>query len=74
MIHQPNGGSQGQASDVLAESEEVLRIRKQIGKIYAERTGQSLDTIAKALDRDRFMDAKQAKEFGIIDQVASSNK
>jgi ATP-dependent Clp protease protease subunit len=72
MIHQPNGGSQGQASDVLAESEEVLRIRKQIGRIYAERTGQSLETIARALDRDRFMDAKQAKEFGIIDQVAET--
>ena len=72
MIHQPNGGSQGQASDVLAESEEVLRIRKQIGRIYAERTGQSLETIARALDRDRFMDAKQAKEFGIVDQVAET--
>lgn len=72
MIHQPQGGSQGQASDVTAEAEEVMRIRRQIGRIYAERTGQSLATIAKSMDRDRFMSAKEAKEFGLVDQVASS--
>ena len=72
MLHQPQGGSQGQASDVVAESSEVLKIRQRIGRIYAERTGQSLATIAKALDRDAFLSAKQAKDFGLIDQVAAS--
>ena len=74
MIHQPEGGSQGQASEVLSESEEVMRIRRQIGRIYAERTGQSLATIAKSMDRDRFMSAKEAKEFGIVDQVATATR
>ena len=74
MIHQPQGGSQGQASDVTAEAEEVMRIRRQIGRIYAERTGQSLATIAKSMDRDRFLSAKEAKEFGIVDQVATATR
>jgi ATP-dependent Clp protease protease subunit len=77
MIHQPQGGSQGQCSDIEAEASEVLRIRQQIGRIYAERTGQTLSTIAKNLDRDRFMSAKEAKEFGLVDMVAigsGSNK
>jgi len=74
MIHQPQGGSQGQCSDIEAEASEVLRIRQQIGRIYAERTGQSLPTIAKSLDRDRFMSAKEAKEFGLVDQVATATR
>jgi ATP-dependent Clp protease protease subunit len=71
MIHQPNSGSQGQASDVLSESEEVLRIRRQIGSIYAERTRQPLHVIAAALDRDKFMSAREAQAFGLIDHVAA---
>ena len=74
MIHQPEGGSQGQASEVLAESEEVIRIRKQIGRIYAEKTGQPLKKISRDLDRDQFLSAKDAKEYGIVDQVASDHK
>jgi len=74
MIHQPEGGSQGQASEVLAESEEVIRIRKQIGRIYAEKTGQPLKKISRDLDRDQFLSAKDAKEYGIVDQVAADHK
>jgi ATP-dependent Clp protease protease subunit len=74
MIHQPEGGSQGQASEVLAESEEVIRIRRQIGQIYSERTGQPLSKISRDLDRDQFLSAKQAKEYGLVDQVAVDTK
>jgi ATP-dependent Clp protease protease subunit len=74
MIHQPEGGSQGQASEVLAESEEVIRIRKQIGRIYAEKTSQPLKRISRDLDRDQFLSAKEAKEYGLVDQVASNQK
>jgi ATP-dependent Clp protease protease subunit len=70
MIHQPQGGSQGQASEVTLEAEEVMRIRRQVGGIYAERTGQKLSTIAKDMDRDTFMSAHKAKEYGLVDQVA----
>tara|TARA_B100001142_G_C14134447_1_gene578186 strand:- start:153 stop:446 length:294 start_codon:yes stop_codon:yes gene_type:complete len=70
MIHQPQGGSQWQASEVTAEAEEVMRIRRQVGFIYAQRTGQSLTTIARDMDRDRFMSAREAKNYGLVDQVA----
>ena len=71
MIHQPEGGSQGQASEVLLESEEVIRIRRQVGQLYADRTGQSLNTITKDMDRDQFMSAREAKDYGLVDHVAS---
>lgn len=74
MIHQPEGGSQGQASEVLSESEEVMRIRRQVGRIYAERTGQALNRISRDMDRDQFMSAKEAKEYGLVDQVAIDQK
>lgn len=70
MIHQPEGGSQGQASEVLSESQEVIRIRRQVGKIYAERTGQPLSKISRDMDRDQFMSAREARDYGLIDQVA----
>lgn len=70
MIHQPEGGNQGQASEVLSEAEEVIRIRREVAKIYAQRTGQSLSKISRDMDRDQFMSAREAKEYGIVDQVA----
>lgn len=72
MIHQPEGGSQGQASEVLYESEEVIRIRRQVGKIYANRTGQSLSQISRDMDRDQFMSAREAKEYGLVDHLPST--
>jgi ATP-dependent Clp protease protease subunit len=74
MIHQPEGGNQGQASEVLAESEEVIRIRREVAKIYAQRTGQNLSKISRDMDRDQFMSAREAKEYGIVDQVAVDEK
>ena len=72
MIHQPEGGSQGQASEVIYESEEVIRIRRQVGQLYADRTGQSLSTISKDMDRDRFMSAREAKIYGLVDHIPST--
>jgi ATP-dependent Clp protease protease subunit len=74
MIHQPEGGSQGQASEVLAESEEVMRIRRQVGQIYAQRTGQPLSRISRDMDRDQFLSAEEAKNYGLVDQVAVDTK
>ena len=74
MIHQPEGGSQGQASEVLSESEEVMRIRRQVGRIYAERTGQALSRISRDMDRDQFLSAREAKDYGLVDQVAVDTK
>ena len=70
MIHQPEGGSQGQASEIVFEASEVARIRREVAKAYAERTGQSLSRISRDMDRDSYMSAKEAKNYGLIDQVA----
>ena len=72
MIHQPAGGSQGQTSLVLSEAEEMLRIRDEVVSIYANRTGQTLTRISKDINRDQFMSAYEAKEYGLVDQIASS--
>jgi ATP-dependent Clp protease, protease subunit len=69
MIHQPLGGFQGQASDIEIHAKEVLKTRARLNEIYARHTGQDLRMIEEAMDRDRFMDAEQAKNFGIIDEV-----
>jgi ATP-dependent Clp protease, protease subunit len=69
MIHQPSGGTRGQASDIEIEAREILRIRRQLNDIYATRTGQTLEKIEKDMDRDYFMSAQEAKEYGLIDRV-----
>jgi ATP-dependent Clp protease protease subunit len=69
MIHQPSGGAQGQATDIEIQAREILNLRKRLNDIYVEHTGQSLDTIEKAVERDKFLSAEEAKAFGIIDQV-----
>ncbi len=70
MIHQPEGGSQGQASEIVFEASEVARVRQEVAKAYSERTGQSLTQIIRDMDRDQYMCAREAKEYGIVDQVA----
>ncbi len=70
MIHQPLlGGLQGQASDIEIHAKEILTLREKLNKILSNHTGQTLDTIAKDTDRDKFMDAETAKEYGLIDSV-----
>ena len=72
MMHQPSGGAQGQASDIEIQAREILSLRERLNKIYAEHTGQKLEVIEKAVDRDRFMSPKEALDFGLIDEVVTS--
>jgi len=69
MIHQPLGGTQGQASDIKIHADHILRIRDRMNTILAERTGQSIETIARDTERDNFMTAEQACKYGLIDKV-----
>ncbi len=69
MIHQPMGGTRGQATDIEIEAKEILRIRSLLNSVLAEKTGQPIDKIEKDTDRDYFMSAAEAKEYGLIDQV-----
>jgi len=72
MIHQPLGGFQGQASDIDIHAKEILLIREKLNKILAYHTGQSVETVAKDTDRDNFLSAEAAVEYGLIDQVLSN--
>jgi len=69
MIHQPHGGARGQATDIQIQAEEILRTRRTLNEIYVQTTGQKIDVIEKAVERDNFMSAEQAKTFGLIDDV-----
>jgi ATP-dependent Clp protease protease subunit len=69
MIHQPSGGTRGQASDIEIEAREILRLRHQLNQIYVDKTGQPLEKIEKDMNRDFFMSAEEAKEYGLIDRV-----
>jgi len=71
MVHQPSGGFQGQASDIERHAQEILDMRARLNKIYVEHTGQTLRKIEDALERDTFMTAEQAKDFGIVDEVTT---
>jgi ATP-dependent Clp protease protease subunit len=72
MIHQPAGGSQGQTSIVLSEADEMVRLRKEVISIYSDRTGQPSEKIQADMNRDQYMSAHEAKEYGLVDQVAST--
>lgn len=69
MIHQPSGGSQGMASDIEIQAKEILDLKLTLNTILAERTGQSIETIARDTDRDNYMNPIQAKQYGIIDEI-----
>lgn len=69
MIHQPLGGYQGQATDIEIHAKEILKIREELNNVLAHHSGQSIETIAKDTDRDNFMTAAEAKEYGLIDEV-----
>ena len=72
MVHQPSGGAQGQATDIEIQAREILQLRARLNDMYVRHTGQSLDTIIQAVDRDKFMSPGEAKEFGLIDDVMVS--
>jgi ATP-dependent Clp protease, protease subunit len=69
MLHQPSGGFQGQATDIMLHAQEILNLKKRLNEIYVKHTGQQLKKIEDALERDMFLTAEGAKEFGIIDTV-----
>lgn len=71
MIHQPSGGAQGQATDIEIQAREILALRKRLNNIYVEHTGQDINVIEEAVERDRYMTPEDAKEFGLIDEVVS---
>jgi ATP-dependent Clp protease protease subunit len=74
MIHQPLGGSQGQASDIEIYTKEILTLRERLNEILSNHTGQDLETIARDCDRNFFMSAEEAKEYGLIDEVIFKKK
>ena len=72
MIHQPSGGFRGQASDIEIHAREILSLRARLNEIYARHSGQEISIIESSMERDTFMSAEQAKEFGLIDEVVTS--
>lgn len=71
MVHQPSGGAQGQATDIEIQAKEILRMRANLNDIYVKHTGRKLADIEKAMERDNFMSAEEAKKFGLIDEVVA---
>ena len=69
MIHQPSGGAQGQATDIEIQAREIIKTREQLNRIYADRTGQTVERIAADMERDDWMNPGEAKDYGLIDQV-----
>ena len=69
MLHQPSGGFQGQATDIMLHAQEILNLKKRLNEIYVKHTGQALKKIEDALERDYFLTSEMAKEWGIIDKV-----
>ncbi|MGA1235337.1 MAG: ATP-dependent Clp endopeptidase proteolytic subunit ClpP [Limisphaerales bacterium] len=74
MIHQPWGGVQGQASDISIQAKEILRLKDRLNEILANHCGRGIEDIARDTDRDRFMSAEEAKEYGLVDEVVTSRK
>ena len=74
MIHQPSGGMQGQATDIEIHAREIIALRRRLNEIYVKHTGQDLQTIETAVERDKFMTPAEAKEFGLIDNVVEQRK
>ena len=74
MVHQPSGGFQGQASDIEIQAREILELRKRLNMIYVDHTGQKIEEVERALERDTFMTAEKAKEWGLIDEIVEKRE
>lgn len=74
MIHQPIGGARGQATDIKIQAEQILKIKQRLNKILSERTGQPIEKVEKDTDRDFFMSAEEAKEYGLVDEILIKKK
>jgi ATP-dependent Clp protease protease subunit len=72
MIHQPSGGAQGQATDIEIQAREILNLRRRLNEIYVRHTGQPIEAIEQALERDKFLSPDEAKAFGLIDEVVAN--
>jgi ATP-dependent Clp protease protease subunit len=72
MVHQPSGGFQGQASDIERHAEDIIKMKRRLNDIYAKHTGQTYEAIETTLDRDYFMSAEQARDFGLVDDVITT--
>ena len=72
MVHQPSGGFQGQASDIERHAQDIIKMKRRLNEVYVKHTGRDYETIERTLDRDHFMTAEEAKDFGLIDKVISS--
>jgi ATP-dependent Clp protease protease subunit len=72
MVHQPSGGAQGQATDIEIQAREILKVRKRLNEIYVRHTGQPIEAIEQALERDKFLSPEEAKAFGLIDEVVAN--
>lgn len=74
MVHQPSGGFQGQASDIERHAQDIIKLKRRLNEIYVKHTGRDYETIERTLDRDHFMTAQEALEFGLIDKVIESRE
>ena len=74
MVHQPSGGIRGQATDMLIHVEEILKLKSLINQIYKKHTGQTIEKIEAQLERDTFLNAEEAKKFGLIDNIMSTRE
>jgi ATP-dependent Clp protease protease subunit len=72
MVHQPSGGYQGQATDIMIHAEETLKLKKRLNDIYVRHTGQTLEKVELALERDNFMSPEEAKKWGLIDEIVEN--
>ena len=72
MVHQPSGGFQGQATDIMLHAQEILNLKKRLNEIYVKHTGQTFKKIEDTLERDMFLTAEMAKDFGVVDKVIDS--
>ncbi|MCY3983053.1 MAG: ATP-dependent Clp protease proteolytic subunit [Roseovarius sp.] len=74
MVHQPSGGYQGQATDIMIHAEETIRLKRRLNEIYVDHTGQSLEKVEQALERDNFMSPEEARSWGLIDEIVKSRE
>jgi len=74
MVHQPSGGYQGQATDIMIHAQETQALKKRLNEIYVQHTGQDYETVEAALERDNFMTAEKAKDWGLIDEIVEQRK
>ena len=74
MVHQPSGGFSGQASDIERHAQDIIKLKRRLNEVYVKHTGKDYDTIKRTLDRDHFMTAEEARDFGLVDKVITTRE